>query len=263
MAVERVEEYRQKNGVDILKVYCKPTSKFPNGGYFYAPAKAIDLVRQYTWCLHTEGKNRVCVIARDNSTYHRDTVYFHAKLFEFYNNYTWQGDIAHKDMITYDNADENLEPVTTQQNAFNRMSRGYIFDIRRKPAIFTACIKIDGKYYLPFKAVRNEADACITQNYTEQVCLRETLGSQYYMFDFLKYRRGSEDLLDLERTGKISEEEATYRHILRYSQNAWYMLRYGLEQYFKDNHIPIPEYRLDEYGLMIHPITGNRLCPFQ
>lgn len=264
MAVDRIEEYRQQNRVDILKVVLKPTKKFPEGSnFFYAPADAINLVEKYTWCLHTEGKNRVCVIARDNSTYHPVSIHFHTKLFEFYNNYTWQGDIDHKDMITYDNADENLEPVTTQQNAFNRMSRGYLTDTRIKPASFTACVVVDGKLYRPYSAVRNEVNVCITQNYLEQVCLRETLGSQYYMFDFLKYRRGSEDLLDLERTGKISEEEATYRHILRYSQNAWYMLRYGLEQYFKDNHIPIPEYRLDEYGLMIHPITGNRLCPFQ
>ena len=114
----------------------------------------------------------------------------------------------------------------------------------------------------PMGYLKTEDEACTGQNYIEQVWLRRKLGNDWYMFDFKKYRRGSEDIIDLERTGQISEEEATYRHILRYSDNAWYMLRYDLEQYYKDNHIPIPEYRLDESGFMIHPITGQKLCPF-
>ena len=82
------------------------------------------------------------------------------------------------------------------------------------------------------------------------------------MFDFKKYRRGSEDILDLERTGKISEEEATYRHILRYADNAWFYLRYNLEDYFRQYHIPVPKYSLDTQGFMVHLITNQRLCPF-
>lgn len=263
MAVAKIEEYRQQNGADILKVYCKPTAKFPEGSnFFYAPAEAVNLAEKYTWHLQAEGKHRVCVVAHDNSTYHRNTIYFHAKLFEFYNNYTWQGDIDHRDLVEYDNADQNLEPVTRKQNQLNHFSRGYQIATRRKSASFTARIMIDDKPYFPFKSVRSEADACITQNYLETIWLREQLGSQYYMFDIQKYRRGSEDLLDLERTGRISEEEAIYQHILRYSDNAWYMLRYGLEQYYIENHIPIPQYSLDFNGFMVHPITGQKLCPF-
>lgn len=268
MAVQKIEEYKQANGVDILKVILEPTKKFPNG-YFYAPAEAIDLVEKYTWFLHAEGKNGVGVIANDNDSIYLklgkccyNIVLFHTKLFEFYNNYKWQGDIDHINMIAYDNVDENLEPVTHQQNLFNRISRGYQIDTYYNPASLTACITIDGRIYRPFKAVKNEADVCNIQNYTEQVWLRDKLGDQYYMFDFKKYRRGSEDILDLERTGQISEEEATYRHIMRYADNAWYYYRYGLQDYFKQYHIPVPQYRLDEYGFMIHPITGQKLCPF-
>ena len=119
-----------------------------------------------------------------------------------------------------------------------------------------------GRNIYPMGYLKTEDEVCISQNYIEQVWLRERLGSQYYMFDFKKYRRGSEDIVDLERVGKVSEEEATYRHILRYSGNAWYMLRYGLEQYYKNNHIPIPKYSLDTDGFMVHHITGQRLCPF-
>lgn len=261
MAVEKIEEYRQQNGVDILKVILKPTVKFPMG-YFYAPAEAVDLVRQYTWYLSAQRKNEVYVIAHDNSTHPCGSIKFHIKLFEFYNNYKWQDDIDHRDMIEYDNAEQNLEPVTSQQNKFNKITRGYIYDTRRKPASFQSRIIIDGNQCYPFKTVRSEADACNVQNYVEQVWLKEELGSQYYMFDFLKYRRCSEDILDFERTGRVSEEEATYRHVMKYADNAWYYYRYGLEQYFKDNRIPIPKYSLDEYGFMRHPVTNQLLCPF-
>lgn len=84
----------------------------------------------------------------------------------------------------------------------------------------------------------------------------------YYMYDFLKDRRHALDLLELERTGQITAEEATYRHVLRYAGNAWYFYRYGLQEYFKDNNIPIPTYGLDEQGFMVDTITGNRLCPY-
>lgn len=262
MAVQKIEEYKQVNGVHILKVYCKPTKTFPEGkNHFYAPSEAINLVRQYNWGLSAD-KNRVYVITRDNSTYHRDTIQLHTRLFEFYNGYKWQDDIDHINMIEIDNVDENLNPVTHQQNHFNRFTRGYLIDTRYKPVIFRARIKIDGNLCYPFKTVRSEADACNVQNYAEQVYLREKLGTQYYMFDFKKYRRDSQDILDLERTGKISEEEAIYQHILRYSNNAWYYYRYGLQDYFKQYHIPTPQYSLDEYGFMTHPITGQKLCPF-
>lgn len=40
------------------------------------------------------------------------------------------------------------------------------------------------------------------------------------------------------------------------------MLGIILEQYFKDNHIPVPDFSLDEQGFMRHPITNQLLCPF-
>jgi hypothetical protein len=66
----------------------------------------------------------------------------------------------------------------------------------------------------------------------------------------------------MERTGKISEDEAIYRHVLRHAaDNAWYVYRYNLFDYFKDNHIPVPAFSTDSDGFMTHSITGQRLCP--
>lgn len=83
-----------------------------------------------------------------------------------------------------------------------------------------------------------------------------------YRYDFLKDRRKDTDILDLERTGKISEDEAVYRHVCRHaSNNAWYYYRYNLAEYFTDNHIPVPAFSTDSDGYMTHSITGQRLCP--
>lgn len=41
MAIERIEEYRQQNGVDILKVHLTPNKAAPLGkNYFYTSADA-------------------------------------------------------------------------------------------------------------------------------------------------------------------------------------------------------------------------------
>ena len=258
MAIQRIEQYQQKNGVCILKVFLKPTANFPNG-YFYCPAEAIDLVKNYTWFLY-QYRNKVRVTATIISNYSRKTIYFHKELFKFYHGYDWQEEVDHVNHIEIDNVDDNLNAVTRQQNQYNRFTKGYLYCNRDK--YFQPKIWVISRNYYPFSVTHREDEACILQNNIEQVWLREKLGSECYMFDFLKYRRGSEDLLDLERTGKISEEEAIYRHIMGYSNNAWFYLRYGLEQYFEDYHIPVPKYSLDTEGFMVHPVTGQRLCPF-
>lgn len=78
---------------------------------------------------------------------------------------------------------------------------------------------------------------------------------------FLEDRSNAIDILDLERTGQISHEESVYRHVKRYSQNAWYYYRYDLVDYFKEYNIPVPEFALDERGFMVDIDTGRKLCP--
>ena len=261
MAVQRIEEYRQKNGVDILKVYCKPTKNFPEGkNYFYAPAEAINIVNKYSWYLNSD-RNSIYVIACDENNYQVGRIRFHRKLFEFYQGYTWQEHIDHISHVEIDNTDENLNAVTVNQNHYNKFTRGYLLPNKYRSKFYPQ-IKLLGRVNRPMGYIKTEDRACKSQNYIEQVWLRERLGSQYYMFDFKKYRRGSEDIVDLERVGKISEEEATYRHILRYADNAWYYLRFGLQDYFQQYNIPVPKYSLDTDGFMVHHITGQKLCPF-
>lgn len=260
MAVLKKEYYTQLNGVEIIKVILKPTKKFPNG-YFYAPKEAEDLVDSYTWFLHKSGTNRVEIIAVKRKWGTQKTLYFHKDLFKFYRGCNWNDEIDHISLCEFDNTDDNLNTVTKQQNGFNRFVKGYRYN--KDWNNFQANYGLNYKLYYPFSVTHREDEACIQANYIEQVILREKLGGDdYYMFDFLKYRRGSEDILDLERTGQITEEEAVYRHILRYADNAWYYLRFGLQEYFTEHNIPVPEYDLDADGFMIDRLTGKKLCPF-
>lgn len=257
MAIQEIKEYRQKDGIDILKVITKSTKLLPEGGYFYCDTENIDLVEKYNW--YVEYK-LFCVTYRTNDYFYRKHLLFHQELAYKYLGY-YPDYIDHINGIAYDNTDINLNVVTNQQNAFNRPSRGYTYNSDYK--YFQAYTKLNYKTLNPYSCVHSEVEACQLAHLVETDYLRNILKEDYYIYDFLKDRRNDLDILDLERTGVISEEEATYRHVIRYAKdNAWYYYRYNLEQYFKDNHIPVPDFSLDEQGFMRHPITNQLLCQF-
>ncbi len=164
---------------------------------------------------------------------------------EYYPDY-----INHINGIEFDDVNMNLDKVTNQQNRWCAPSRGY-------------CIV--GQSFQPQIAV-NSRLICVKCTRTEVEAIQSAyqleVTHENYRYDFLKDRRKDIDILDLERTGKISEDEAVYRHVCRYAKdNAWYVYRYNLFEYFTDNHIPVPAFSIDSDGFMTHPITGQHLCP--
>ena len=245
MAVKGIEKYRQQNSEDVLKVILKPTQKFPEG-YFYCDACDEELVKNYTWCLHTQ--RYPYVIANLGSSYNQQTKQFHQEkafnILDEYPNY-----INYINGVEFDNVNQNLDKVTNQQNSWARPSRGYL---------------IAGRSFQPYVAVNSrQIHAKCTRTEVEAIQLAYQLELQYedYRYDFLKDRRKDADILNLERTGRISEEEAVYHHVCRYADNAWFYYRYNLTEYFRDNHLKVPDYAIDEEGYMTHPITGQKLCP--
>lgn len=247
MAVLNIERYRQLNGTDILKVILKPTQRFPEGAYFYADAVDEELVRSYAWFLMNQ--RHPYVIANLRSSYNQQTKCFHReKARNILDDYP--DCINHVNGIEFDNINMNLDKVTSQQNQWCKPSRGYAIAVKNfRPYVNANSQHIYTKY------VHTEAEAC-------QVAHQLELQYEDYCYDFLKDRRKDADILDLERTGRISENEAVYRHVLRHaSNNAWYVYRYNLFDYFRDNRIPIPAFSLDSQGCMTHPVTGQRLCP--
>lgn len=246
MAVECIKEYRQKNGEDVLKVILKLTKNFPKG-YFYCDASDEELVRSYTWGLLSQ--KEPYVVAVIGSSYSCQTLRFHREkahnILNYYPDY-----INHINGIEFDNINLNLDKVSQQQNCWSKPSKGY---------------KIAGRSFQPLIAVNSwHKYAKRTRTEVEAIQSAYLLEMQYedYRYDFLKDRRKDLNLLDMERTGQISDEEAVYRHVLRYAaDNAWYIYRYNLFSYLKENCIPVPAYALDSEGYMVHCITGQKLCP--
>lgn len=245
MAVQNTEVYG-----DVLKVILKPTKNFPEG-YFYTDNNlvALSLVNSYTWSLRTQGNNTY-VLA---TTYDKKTILFHREyaysLLNYYPDY-----IDHINGLEIDNRNINLNEVTQQQNTRNKPSIGYQF-----VAIVNSFLPqyvLDGKIF--FKGnFKTEPEALLATYELRQ---------QYYTdynYNFLKDRRYDIDLLDLELTNKITIDYATYLHIKRYVEaNPWYVYRYNLFDYCKQNNIIIPKFKLDSQGFMINPVTKQRLCPY-
>ena len=246
MAVDRTEKYRQKNGDNILKVILKSTKTFPDGGYFYCDSCDEELVRSYTWGLKSQKEPYVKAVM--GSSYSQQQLRFHRE--KAYNILNYYPDyINHINGIEFDNVNLNLDVVTSQQNLWEKSSRGY---------------GVVGRSFQPYVAV-NYQRICAKCTRTEveaiQFAYQLEVSHEDYMYDFFKDRRKDTDILDMERTGQISEDEAVYHHVLRYADNAWYYYRYNLVEYFRDNHLNVPAYAIDDEGYMTHSVTGQRLCP--
>lgn len=238
---------------DILKVFTD-SKEMP---YFYLPSDAEELLGQYRWGAHKKGYGYVTAIKDRYLHYLQD------ELYRFYNGGYCRGCIYFMNGVLTDCTDNNLEEVPVTDN-YTGIPRGY--EVYRHMGIkkaYRPYIMVDGAGYTPYGKTYSEAEACIMQNRLETEWLEGNFSGASILFDFFRYRKGSEDILDGEYTGRISAEEAVYKHIMRYADNAWYYLRFGLQEYFKDNKIPEPDYYLDEEGHMVHPDTHRRLCPIR
>lgn len=244
MAVDSITKYRQLDGREILKVRLKPTKKYPNA-WFYVDSCFEDLVRRYCWYIASNGY----VVAAVGSRYSGKLQLHQEIAFRCLGKHP--SHIDHISGLKIDNVGSNLEEVTNQQNSRNKQSRGY--EIR---SIFMPMIKLNGKI-IRDTSVRREDEACLRQFQFESQMFSD------YRYDFFKDRRGDLDIVDLERTGQISSDYATYLHVKRYVENnAWYAYRYNLFDYCNQNGILIPKYELNNDDRMIDPVTKKILCPF-
>lgn len=250
--VDKIEQYKQKDGTDVLKVFIKPTKAFPQGDFFYCDADAIDLVKSYSWCLHKRGKQgkNICVSAY---TYGQVTLLFHQeytyKILGYNPDY-----LDHINGIEFDNRDINLNVVTQQQNARNKPTKGY--DFITKESKFRFQYNSLNKLCYGGRADTEPEICLLVSNFLKEVY-------SDYNYDFLEDRRDYIHLLDQECRGIISHEEANYLRAKQLIENnPWYVYRYDLFDYCKENKIVIPNFSLDSEGFMVSPVTGKRLCPY-
>lgn len=182
--------------------------------------------------------------------------------------------LDHTNLVKFDNVDDNLNPVTPLQNMQNKMSRRYLNDPKRFIVQLSVDVnkipnemyqqglidRVDRKRgYIYSREFNNEADACRVAGLMERVYKK--YNPDYNIFDITHYMKDDLKTLFALRRGEISQDEADFLHLSSYRYNAWYVLRYNLEDTFKMLNIPIPKYNLDENGYMVEPTSGMRLCP--
>lgn len=256
MSVIRVEEYTMKNSEKVLKVILKPTKNFPEGkNFFFTDDNDVtrELIENYTWFLQQNNKNIYIKVITGTLNTGRKTLYFHQeyalKLLGYYPDY-----IDHINLLSIDNRNYNLNVVTNQQNIRNKPSKGYKFSVKYNH--FQPYYRLNYKLYVR-GSYKSEPEALLAT-----YKLRQEVYSDYN-YDFLLDRREDIDIVDLELTGQISTEEATYLHVKKYvSNNPWYVYRYNLFDYCQAHNIVIPDFIFDKQGFMIDPITKSRLCPY-
>lgn len=247
MAVLRIEKYG-----NILKVILKPTKNFPEG-YFYTDDNAVtrELIKNYSWYLSKHNNN---VYVKSSSTdYDKHKLFFHQeyayRILGYYPTY-----IDHINRVEIDNRDINLNIINQQQNMRNQPTKGFIFNA--KLGFFQPFCMLDGKY-VKGSNYKTEPEVLIATFYLRQEIFKD------YNYNFFLDRKGHEDILDRELTGKITIQSAMGVHIKRYVEsNPWYTYRYNLFDYCRQYNIQIPSFSLDSEGFMIDS-TGKRLCPYR
>lgn len=234
----------------IAKVILKPTEKFPEGkNYFYVDADDIHLVMERESC-SLSGDWDKC--AYPTSQLYRRIVRKHIGNEPEY--------VDHINGVGIDNTFRNLNSVAACENSKNRVYRGYWFS---KGKFISE--RIVHRYSSQFGNYRSSGS--ITYSAEDEAAFhRKEFEDDYYSsynYNFFLDRRGELDIVELEYSGQISHEEATFMHVMRKAKdNAWYVWRYHLFEYFKKYDVPIPGYKLNEKNRMVDVETGAILCPF-
>lgn len=258
-----IKEYRQQDGTDILSV--SPYGVSDERACTLINAEKYDVLNKFgrDWRISLNSFNEYPISG--NHMLHRE-VYGESL----------PSNIAldHQNHVKFDNVSSNLNPVTPLQNMQNKMYRRYINDPKRfivRLPVDTGripeemfrlglIVKVDkNRGYIYSHEYNNEADACRVAGLMERVYKK--YNPDYNAFDITKYMKDDVRTLLALRKGEIGQEEADFLHLSSYKNNAWYVLRYNLEDLFMSFNIPIPKYSLDENGYMIDPISNIRLCP--
>lgn len=253
--VTGIQRFRQQDGLEVLKVWLSPTPQFPNGSFFYCEAKDEDLVLAHkNWSICSQKQPYVQAKASVASAV-SGRYLFHSEIARKYCSELPEA-VDHYNGVEFDCVNRpNLFSVTTEQNIRNQRSRGYGITTSGS---FCASINFHGEFLRPYSTVRNEIQALALRNQLEQEYYSD------YSYNFLADRRTSLDLLLQEREGMISQEDAIFLYLKKYSDNPWYFFRYNLANAYNYYGLKEPEegkdYWIDEDGFMIGR-NGERLLP--
>ena len=247
--VLEIETFKQKDNKEILKVWVGSKYDEKLKHYFYTDADALDLVKSYSW-KNYYGYTTAMGADRNNKGKMKGYSFHREYMYQLLGEYPKCTD--HINRIGIDNTSQNLRSVDFKENCRNVERLGYqCSDIYGFVAHLTG---YKGKKHHYYADTEIEILALINSHKK-----RYRLKCEY---SFLEDRVGGLDLLDLERTGQISHDEATYEYVLRHaSKNPWYVYRFGLTGYCLRHNIPIPDFSIDNDGFMINKESGERLRP--
>lgn len=253
--VTGIQRFKQRDGLEVLKVRLSPTPQFPNGAFFYCEARDEDLVLAHkNWSICNQKQPYVQAKASIASAV-SGRYLFHSEIAKKNLGY-YPEVIDHYNGVVFDCVDfPNLFSVTQEQNTRNRRSKGYGITASGS---FDTLIKFHGELLRPYSTVRNEIQALALRNQLEQEYYSD------YNYNFLADRRTALDLLLQEREGLISHEDAVYLYFLRYIDNPWFYFRYDLAEAYDYYGLEKPEegkdYWIASDGFMVNK-DGVRLIP--
>lgn len=249
-----IQQFVQKDGLEILKVRLSPTPQFPNGSFFYCEAKDEDLVLTHpNWSI--SDPKQPYVQARASRVSAVSGFRFHVEVARKYLGYYPEA-VDHYNGIEFDCVDRpNLFSVSKEQNSRNRRIKGYRLD---RSGSFFISIRQHREEFFPYSNVRNEIQALALRNRLEQEYFSD------YNYNFLADRRTALDLLLQEREGVISHEDAVFLYLQRYIDNPWFYFRYNLAEAYDYYSLEKPEegkdYWVAKDGFMVNK-DGVRLVP--
>ena len=248
----RIDEFTQKDGLEVLKVWLSPTKVFPNGSFFYCEARDKDLVLLYpSWGINSQKQPYIRTGASKTSMV--SNYLFHVEIARKYLGYYPEA-VDHYNGVEFDCVNRlNLFSVSTEQNNRNQRSKGYYI---KSSGDFFAKIHLHGKKIYS-NTVRTEVEALIDRSRLEKRYYSD------YSYNFLEDRRTDMDLLMYEREGQWTKEQVI-REYLRRHDNPWFFFRYDLREVYQQYGLSFPQegkdYWIDEEGFMIGR-NGKRLVP--
>lgn len=295
MAIVSYKDYKQPDDSIVFKVFLADTNTYKDR-FFYvsvpSPEDCLSRVNKtqqqllddiqtlfdsdkYIWHMISDGRIQGIVKSSINSS-NNESVYLTRELFKIYfsNKLTKDNVINIVNKVNYDCRDANLNVVSKSQVLLSQESQGYTF----VDGLFRSRVIVGGIVYSGISC-ESETDACILQYNHEVVTVKKSninssTNTDGYKYNILNDFSGFENILDDMITLKISENDAKLKLVDSQRKhpylsvpntirtNAWYIFRYNLFDFFIENKIDIPKYKLNKEGRMIHPETGELLCPF-
>jgi hypothetical protein len=244
MHVDKIIEYKSKEGKYTAKVILQPTADYPHGSYFYIDAEDIDILVANNGNYHLQARVGMPLVLHSSSV---------PLVEQISNKHLGSGNyiFRYENYCKFDLVDKNLDLEKTGEVVQRGTTEGFGYSKRLRAFI----VETTEDGIRRQKVASPENNACK---------LRYSLENKNYTipYNFMKDRSRCIDLLHLERAGVISDDETNFLLLKRIQDNPWYVYRYGLSEEFKKYGLKIPKFSLDSEKYMTHPITGQRFNPY-